>query len=146
MEGVGEKRRLWYYIKSFALKVVHSQSCKTQRCTVWAPQGVSCKNWTCLQYEHFPTASTWSSNANCSFPRRHWLYSNSQLLLLLLLLLPGNIQYFIVQFCLAAEQKSAFHPSTIYLYRCACISAAAFVCASVICVVQVNLSSVDCVW
>lgn len=41
------------------------------------------------------------------FPWRHWLYSNSRLLLLLLL--PGNIQYFIVQLCSGAEQKSAFH-------------------------------------
>lgn len=87
------------------------------------------KNWCVSTTWAFPTASLWISNANCSFPWRHWLYSNSQLLLLLL---PGNILYFVVQLCSGAEHKSAFHLISshhtsisldlyIWVYICTCL-------------------------
>ena len=66
----------------------------------------------CLLHERFHQHLREPPMQIAVLPWRHWLYSNSQLLLplpMLLLLLPGNIQYFIVQLCSGAEQKSAFH-------------------------------------
>lgn len=68
----------------------------------------------------FPTPSLWTSTANCSFPWLHRLYYNSQLLLLL----PSNIQYFIVQLGCWAEVSFSSHHASLCSYACVytCVS------------------------